>query len=332
MAQKKRVTLQEVAVKVGVTKMTVSRYLRNPESVAPATAERIALAVEQLGYVESHVPSMLSRSSSRAIGVIIPSLSNQVFAAFIRGVESVTHQHGYNMLIAHTRYSDAIEEAKVATFLGYHVDGLILTATAHTPRTLAMVRQAATPVVEAMAIPQSPIDMAVGMDHKQAAYDITLALIKKGRTHVTYLAARMDERTKMRLEGYQAALQHHNLSEQIISTTRHSDFSLGKVLMKKALTTYPSTDAVMCTNDDIAVGAQLYCSEVGVTVPGDMAIVGYNALDIGLAMTPPLTSVASPREEIGAKAATMLVERLAGAQVSPSVITLPYSISGGGTW
>ena len=81
--KKPRTTLQDVADQVGVTKMTVSRYMRNPDSVAEKTREKIATAIEQMGYIENRAPAMLSKSSSRAIGILLPSLSNQIFASFV---------------------------------------------------------------------------------------------------------------------------------------------------------------------------------------------------------------------------------------------------------
>lgn len=99
-SRKRRPTLQEIADLTGVTKMTVSRYLRDPQAVAEATQERTA-AVEQLGYIPNRAPEILSNATSRAIGILIPSLSNQVFSALVRGIASVTRPAGYQTLLAH---------------------------------------------------------------------------------------------------------------------------------------------------------------------------------------------------------------------------------------
>ncbi len=111
--KKNRTTLQDIADKIGITKMTVSRYLRNPDSVAAKTRDKIALAIEELGYIENKAPAMLSKSSSRAIGVLLPSLSNQIFASFVQGIEAVTKAHGYETLLAHFSYDEVEEEQKL---------------------------------------------------------------------------------------------------------------------------------------------------------------------------------------------------------------------------
>ena len=94
--RKRRPTLQDIADLTGVTKMTVSRYLRDPSAVAEGTRERIAAAVEELGYIPNRAPDMLSNATSKAIGILIPSLSNQVFSAVVHGIESVTRPAGRN--------------------------------------------------------------------------------------------------------------------------------------------------------------------------------------------------------------------------------------------
>ena len=103
--RKRRPTLQDIADLTGVTKMTVSRYLRDPSAVAEGTRERIAAAVEELGYIPNRAPDMLSNATSKAIGILIPSLSNQVFSAVIHGIEAVTRPAGYQTLLAHYGYS-----------------------------------------------------------------------------------------------------------------------------------------------------------------------------------------------------------------------------------
>lgn len=329
MPQGKRPTLQDIANKVGVTKMTVSRYMRSPESVAASTRKKIAAAIETLGYIKNRVPAILSKSSSKTIGVLVPSLSNQVFADLVQGVEAVTGAEGFDTLIAHTGYSEAIEEEKVALMLSYQVDGLILTETRHSPRTLQMLNQAGIPVVETMELPSSPIDMAVGLNHEAAAFHMVSAIIASGKQHVVYLAARMDSRTLLRKTGYEKAMKQAGLQPAVVATLAHSSFTQGGELLKEALTQHPKTNAVFCTNDDIAVGVMLRCKHLGLRVPEDMAVAGYNGLNIGEAMTPALTSVLTPREEMGRVSATNILQSLRGERPATPVAELPWSINDG---
>ncbi|MGF1680258.1 substrate-binding domain-containing protein [Photobacterium minamisatsumaniensis] len=327
--KKTRPTLQDIADRIGITKMTVSRYMRNPESVSASTRDKIAVVVEELGYIQNRAPAMLSKSSSKAIGVLLPSLSNQVFSSFAQGIEAVTNDKGYETLIAHFSYSEEVEERKIASLLSYQVDGLILTSTAHTERTLQMIKTAGIPVVEAMELPKKPIDMVVGLDHVNAAYSAVKAMINKGRKHISYFGARLDTRTQLRMEGYDKAMTEAGLEKYHILTHEHSSFTLGGELLSRALAECPELDGVFCTNDDIAIGTILACNERGIRVPETLSVVGYNALDIGQAITPRLTSIYTPRYQIGEKSAELLLSAIEGERKARNIYDLGFTITRG---
>ncbi|KII78656.1 LacI family DNA-binding transcriptional regulator [Vibrio renipiscarius] len=327
--KKNRATLQDVADKVGVTKMTVSRYMRNPDSVAEKTRLKIAEAIEQTGYIENRAPAMLSKSSSNAIGILLPSLSNQIFASFVQGIETVTKAHGYETLLAHFSYDETEEEHKIASLLSYQVDGLILTESHHTQRTLQMIKNAGIPVVETMELPENPIDMAVGLDHEDASYHVVKQMLDSGKTTIAYFGARLDTRTKLRMQGYDRAMHEAGYEPKHILTGEHSSFSLADGLLERALEMYPNLDGVFCTNDDIAIGTLLSAQRRQIRVPQQLAVVGYNALDIGQTISPTLTSVDTPRFEIGEKSAQLLIARLKGEAVEETVVDMGYRISQG---
>lgn len=331
MSRPRRVTLQDIADQLGITKMTVSRYLRAPDSVALKTREKIARAIEELGYIHSRVPGILSKAASKTVGIVIPSLSNQVFADLIKGIENVTEAAGYSTLIVHTGYDPLCEEEKVSLLLSYQVDALVLTQTNHTAKTRRRLSRAGVPVVEAMELPQEPLDMAVGLDHTQAAFDVVSSMINKGKRQIIYMAARMDPRTLLRQQGYEQAMARAHLTPVVIASDAHSSFTLGAVLMEQALSEYSHTDGVLCTNDDLAVGAMLYCQRINRDIPRDISIVGYNALNIGLAMEPKLTSVITPRQAMGEKCAQLLLARLCDEEPVETFIDMGYSLSAGGT-
>ncbi|HHX8298074.1 TPA: LacI family DNA-binding transcriptional regulator [Vibrio diabolicus] len=327
--KKTRTTLQDVADQVGVTKMTVSRYMRNPESVAEKTRAKIATAIEEMGYIENRAPAMLSKSSSKAIGILLPSLSNQIFASFVQGIEMVTKANGYETLLAHFSYDELEEERKIASLLSYQVDGLILTESHHTPRTLQMIKNAGIPVVETMELPPKPIDMAVGLDHEDASYTAVKQMLDSGKRTIAYFGARLDTRTKLRMQGYDRAMTEAGLEPKHVLTGDHSSFSLAHDLLERALETHPTLDGVFCTNDDIAIGTMLSAQQRGIQVPQQLAVVGYNALDIGQTISPKLTSVDTPRFKIGEKSAELLIARLKGEAQEEKVVDMGYQITSG---
>lgn len=324
--KKKRPTLQDIADRVGVTKMTVSRCLRDPAQVSEAIREKVEQAVEDLGYIPNRAPDILSNAKSNAIGVLVPSLTNQVFAEVIRGIESVTTPAGYQTMIAHYGYSEELEEQSIASLLSYNVDAIILSENVHTDKARKMLQTASIPVVEIMDSYSPRIEQAVGFDNTQAAKEMTKAMLAQGREHIAYFAARMDERTRLKMEGYRQALAEVGKTEITLQTEAASSFTLGSKLLGEVLDKYPYVDGIFCTNDDLAIGALYECQRRGISIPEQMAIAGFHGHDISQVMIPKLATVLTPREEIGKVAAQQLIARLKGSQEWPACIDLGYQI------
>lgn len=329
--KKRRPTLQDIADLVGATKMTVSRCLRDPETVSEKLRERIFTAAEELGYIPNRGPDILSKSTSRAIGVLLPSLTNQVFADVIKGIESVTEPANYHLMLSHYGYSAELEERSLASLLSYNVDAVILSESQHTQRTLRMLETAGIPAVEIMDTHTDPFQQSIGFDNVDAAHDMVSEMIRRGRRHVLYLAVRLDARTLQRQEGYQRAMAEHDLTPETLRITSRSSYSVGANLMAKVLEEYPRADGLFCTNDDVAVGAYFECLKRGVRVPEEMAIAGFHGHDVGQVMAPRLASVITPREAVGERAARELLRRIHGHPIEEAVIDLGYRIEAGGT-
>lgn len=327
----RRPSLQDVADVVGTSKMTISRYLRSPEQVAAATAAKIAAAMSELGYIPSRVPEMLSNSRSRAIGVLLPSMSNQVFSAVAHGIEQISTPAGYHTLYGHYGYEAEREEQQIEQLLSFHIDGLILSESNHTARTRQMLATAAIPVVEIMDLPAQPIDLAVGLDHHAAAMAMVNAMLDQGCQHMVYLAARMDTRTQLREAGFRAALAARQLPAHVVQTSASSSFTLGGELISQALKEIPQLDSVFCTNDDIAAGAMLALQSRGKRIPQDVKIAGVNHLDIGLALLPQLASIVTPREAIGRHAAERLIGSINGQIYADRTLDLGFTLFLGGS-
>lgn len=326
MTKKKRPTLQDVADRVGVTKMTVSRYLKDPAQVSAAAQEKIAEALDVLGYIRNRAPDILSNAKSHAIGVLLPSLTNQVFAEVLRGIEQVTEAVGYQTMLAHYGYSAKVEEERIASLLSYNVDGLILSESYHTARTLKMIETAGVPVVEIMDVCSSCIEQAVGIDNIAAARAMVEAMIERGYRHIVYFGARQDVRTLQRQQGYAAAMQLHGLMPRSLLTERSSSYSLGADLLAEALDKYPELDGIFCTNDDLAVGAIFECQRRGIAVPGRIGVAGFHGHDIGQAMVPKLASVITPRKDMGRIAAERLLSRLRGEPVGERTVDVGFEL------
>ncbi|MGD8171612.1 gluconate operon transcriptional repressor GntR [Vibrio sp. TRT 21S02] len=324
--KKKRPTLQDIADRVGVTKMTVSRCLRDPALVSEALKDKIQQAVDELGYIPNRAPDILSNAKSHAIGVLVPSLTNQVFAEVIRGIESATAPAGYQTMIAHYGYSAALEEQSIASLLSYNVDAIILSENVHTDKSHKMLQIAGIPIVEIMDAYSPRIEQAVGFDNYKAAQAMTETMLEKGCSSVAYFAARMDERTRLKMAGYRDALKARDIAPITLQTEEASSFTLGAKLLTQLIESHPDVNGIFCTNDDLAIGALYECQRRGIRVPEQIAIAGFHGHDISQVMIPKLATVITPREEIGKVAAQQLIDRLKGNENWQPSIDLGYRI------
>nr|WP_267956341.1 substrate-binding domain-containing protein [Halomonas sp. MCCC 1A17488] len=323
--------MQDIADRVGATKMTVSRCLRDPTTVSEGLRERIFRAAEQVGYIPNRAPDLLSRATSHSIGVLVPSLTNQVFADVLVGIEEVTEPLGYHLMLSHYGYSQELEERSLASLLSYNVDGVILSDSHHTARTCRMLETAGIPIVEIMDSLTPPLQQSIGFDNVRAADDMVSEMIRHGRRRIVYLAVRLDSRTRQREQGYRQAMERHGFTPLTLQRSQRSSYSVGAALLDEILAEHPETDGIFCTNDDVAVGAYFECLRRGVEVPARMAIAGFHGHDVGQVMTPRLASVITPRQAIGKRAATELLRRIQGGELEKRTIDLGYRIEPGGT-
>ncbi|MCB8887692.1 substrate-binding domain-containing protein [Vreelandella malpeensis] len=331
--KKRRPTLQDIAERVGATKMTVSRCLRDPQTVSEELRARIFSVAEQVGYIPNRAPELLSRAKSRSIGVLVPSLTNQVFADVILGIETLTEPAGFHLMLSHYGYSPELEERSLASLLSYNIDGVILADHEHTPRSLRMLETAGIPVIEIMDTHRRPLQQSVGYDNVQAADDMVSAMIRGGRRHILYLAVRLDERTRQRGKGYERAMVRHGLKPTTLQSPLRSSYSVGAALMQNVIRDHPEADGLFCTNDDVAIGAYYECLRQAIRVPESMALAGFHGHDVGQAMTPRLASVITPRRAIGETAARALIERIQSGDsaAATAVVDLGYTITLGET-
>ena len=305
--------------------------MRTPDSVSAGLRERIFAVAEQLGYIPNRAPDLLSKSTSRSIGVLVPSLTNQVFADVLVGVEAITEPAGYHLMLSHYAYSEQLEERSLASLLSYNVDAVILSDSRHTPRSRRMLETAGIPCVEIMDSLTAPIHDAVGFDNIAAARDMVSEMIRRGRRRIVYLAVRLDERTRQREQGYREAMEAHGLAPLTLQRTQRSSYSVGAALMAEVLVEHHDVDGLFCTNDDVAVGAYFECLRRGVAVPQRIAIAGFHGHDVGQVMSPRLASVVTPREAIGRQAAQLLLAHIQGEVSEERIIDLGYRIEIGET-
>lgn len=326
----KRISLQDIANLTGVTKMTISRYLKNPKQVSEKNQEKIAKVLKEIQYIPNLAPQIMLGSRSHCIGIVIPSFKNQIFTEVLAGIESVASVHNYQTIITNYNYDKQLEEEKIINLLSYNVDALVLMEKEHTQTTLQYLKTANIPVVELMDITKTFFDIQVGFDNEQAAYDMTLQMIESGKKNIIYFNSIASARDSQRYKGYQRVMKQSGLTPRQIIPNAISSIDLGKSLFHQAIQKYPDMDGVLCTNDDMAIGVLLECQNYQIPVPEQIAIAGFHGLEIGRANNQKIATVITPRFEIGKVAIELLLKRLNDEQTKNSV-NLDYQIEKGET-
>ena len=307
------VTLREVAAVAQVSEITVSRILRNHASVADATRERVMAAVREVGYVPNRLAGGLASSGSRLVAVIVPSLTNVVFPEVLEGIRAGLAGTGFEAVIGVTDYDLATEEALVASLLGWKPEALVIAGVEHTDAARAMLESSGVRIAEVMEIDTQPIDLAVGLSHHKAGFDTGQYLLGRGYRRFGYVGHDWtpDRRAKLRHDGLVAALA--NAGVELIDSCRvdgPSSTGAGRDMLAKLLARRRDLDVVVFSNDDMATGGVFHCLGAGIMPKQDLALFGFNGLDIGQALPTPLSTIRSNRFEIGRTAIdTLLAQR-----------------------
>ncbi|UHD45672.1 LacI family DNA-binding transcriptional regulator [Aureimonas altamirensis] len=300
------VTLREVSREAGVGASTVSRVLRNQGSFSARTRDRVLQAVEKLGYVPNRLAGALASAGSNLVGIVIPSLHNVVFPDLLRGVTRQLDRTGQQAVIGVSEYSIEREEALVASMLAWRPSALLLVGLEHTDRTRQMLDAAHIRVAELLDLDGEGVDIVVGFSHREAGRACARYLLERGYRKIAYIGRDFasDRRSAKRCAGFREILREAGLDLVAIrEVVGESSTELGRAALGSLLAERVPMDAVFCSNDDYAVGALFHCMAHGIDVPGQLAIMGYNGLDIGRAAPLPLATVLTPRVEVGEIAA-----------------------------
>src|SRR3954466_4464088 len=193
-----KIRLTEVAELAGVSPITASRFFRNPEALSIGKRVRVESAAKELGYVPNLAARALASQRSEVIGVLIPSLTNNVFSDVLRGIYDALDRSRYSIQLANTRYSILQEERLLRLFLMQKPAGLIVTGIDQTTESRAMLEAADCPIVKMMEMGPNPIDMIIGFSHYDAARAALAHLFAQGHRKIGFVGARMDPRVQRR--------------------------------------------------------------------------------------------------------------------------------------
>ncbi|WP_127145515.1 LacI family DNA-binding transcriptional regulator [Pelagibacterium montanilacus] len=322
------VTLNDVAHAANVSAVTASRALRTPEIVAPSTVERVKRAVDTLGYVPNPAARALASSITDTIGVIIPSVTNSVYADVLRGLYDVIDSTPLQVQLGNSRYMNSKEDELIRLFAAQKPRGLIITGIDQSEPARVLLDSLDCPIVQIMEVGADPVDMMIGSNHRKAAREATEHLIAAGYRRIAFFGARMDPRAQRRLDGYVDALTEAGLLDEklIFTTTRPSSVSAGSAMFSDFLGLDVEVDAAFSNNDDIALGILFECQRRRIRVPEQMGIMGFNDLEMVAASMPSISSVRLDRYGMGQKAMVMLLAAIEGNRPEPAVLDMGHEL------
>jgi LacI family transcriptional regulator, gluconate utilization system Gnt-I transcriptional repressor len=323
-----RATLSDVARLAGVSAMTASRALRGERTVDAALAERVLAAAQKLGYVPDPAARALASHRSSHVAVLVPSLTNALFVDLLEAAQRVLRGAGFQTLIGITHYDAAEEEQLVREQLLHRPAGVLLTGLGDAKTTRQLLAAHETPCVCMMEAADDPGVFSVGFSQVDAAAAMTRHLLERGRTRIAFAAAQLDPRTLQRLQGWRQVLgevgRHDPRLEWLDPAP--SSVGLGARMFEQIKSSQPEVDAIFFCNDDLAHGALLAALRMGIEVPRQIAIAGFNDLPESAHMVPPLTTVRTPRAEVGEQAARLLLSLIRKEPPAATALDLGFEL------
>jgi DNA-binding LacI/PurR family transcriptional regulator len=310
-----RTTIRDVARKALVSVATVSRVLNSPSQVRQATRNRVLKAMRECHYVYNALAGALSARKTSTLGVIVPTITNPVFATVTKGIQDYARHKGYSIILGNTDYGEGNELGLIHLFQEKRADGVILNGPWRGAPIVPLMKKTNLPFVITWQTLQDKRVNFVAFDNFKSAYRIVEYLIGLGHRSIGMIAGKfsVSERAMMRWKGYRKCLADHDIPfDPRLVLEKGYTFSDGKEALARLLDSPARPTAVFCGNDILAIGAIVSAKEKGLRVPRDLSVVGFDDMEISAYYDPPLTTIAVPAYEMGQRAAKILIENIRG--------------------
>ena len=319
--------MKDVAKMAGVSTSTVSRVLTRPEVVKKKTRDKVMAVVEALNYKPNLVARQFRRNETKIILVVVPNITEQFFSKILKGIDAVASKNAYKVLLCDTANSVDKEMEYINLLHQKQADGMILlTARIDKEKLLDLANQ--FPVVLACEY----IDVAkiptVSINNVSSSREITEYLITLGHKNIAHITGCIEGIvSRDRVEGYKQALALHHINfKEAYVIEGDATIQSGYLQMKKLLNFTNPPTALFAHNDEMAIGAISAVKEQGLKVPDDIAIVGFDDLEISRIVEPQLTTINQPRFEIGKKAMELLLMRIKNETIKNEKLVLEYEL------
>jgi DNA-binding LacI/PurR family transcriptional regulator len=305
-----RPTIRNVAERAGVSKSLVSLVLRGSPHVSEHRRQAVLDAARELGYRPNAVARSLVEGRTHLVGALVADLHNPFYAEFLDGLQESLHGDGLRLLIGNSQWERAFEDEAVEAFLELRVDGLVLLgiapvsdtlieATAYTPTVVVGERDTDLEGVD-IVVDDDQLGARLAVDH----------LVQLGHRRIAHIEGSRSSAARFRCEGYLVAMRRHALAPYIV--VEHGDFTEegGRRAARSLLTREPRPTAIFAASDMVALGVLTAASELGLRVPEDLSLVGYDNTHLAAIHHISLTTVDQPRRAMGRSAAALLSDRI----------------------
>lgn len=309
--------IKDVAARAGVSSASVSRVLNTPAKVSPDLRQRVEAAMADLSFVPNWAAQALASQRSRTVGVVVPTLGTAIFAAGVEALQTRLGQGGHSLLIASSGYDKSQELAQVRVLIERNVDGLVLVGADHDDKVAELISLAGIPALSTYSFNPSFHFPTVGIDNAKAAYRMARYLWDTGHRRFGIITSPVssNDRTRARRDGFLKCFEANGIERNAvrIAEVPYTIADGRRALHEMAQGANPPT-AVLCTTDVLAIGALLEASVLGIRVPEDLSITGFDDLELAAQLTPALTTIKMPAVEIGRRAADMLLAMMQNEQ------------------
>lgn len=323
-------TIKDVAKKADVSIATVSRILNNKSGFSEETKQKVLKVIEELGYQPNAIARGLVKKRTQTIGVLIPKVSNMLAAEILNGIDDYAHNLGSSVIVCNTDNNGRRTMDYLRILAEKRIDGIIFVSEWVTEEYYQMLQEMKVPVILVSTISyQFPIPY-VKVDDRHAAFSATDYLIKQGHRKIAMVTGSEKDPVAgiPRIEGYKAALEMHHIDirdDYIIDAAnfRHED---GMKAMEEIVARGIGVTAIFASSDELAVGVMSQAYKMGIRIPDQLSVIGYDNTKVAEMAIPPLTSVSQPLYEMGIASAKMLFELIETGEMMIDSRIMPHKI------
>lgn len=319
----RKVTMDDVAKRCKLSVATVSRVYTNPEKVSPKNREKVYRAIEELNYQPNMLARNLRKLQTNSILVVIPNIMNTFFSYILKSIQNAAFENGYQVLLGDTDKSPEMEEKYLHLLQQKMVDGMIFLYPRMHPSAIQRVIDKHPVVI--VGHQETPADIPFVINNNRlSSQTATEHLIRLGHRRIAYFSGPLGlSLSKERQEGFFSAMVAHGLAvDESLVCEGDFYFQSGYDLALQMLASPNPPTALVAASDEMAIGAMKAARKLGISIPDEFAVVGFDDIKMALICEPPLTTMAQPKEDLGRISVEMLIRMMKGEPLSSKHVIL----------